>query len=151
LDSVSEPVFLRPAEGERLTVGGTSLTLKATGESTGGTLFLSESVLEPGFPGPPAHVHRHLHDMFYVVEGTLTVQLRDETLEASAGTFVSVPPGVQHTFANRSETPVTVLNFNTPAGFEDYMRELAAVFAQGTSPTPEEIGRIASRYDFQLA
>ncbi len=30
------------------------------------------------------------------------------------------------------------------------MRDLGAALAEGT-PTPEEIGRIASRYDFRLA
>jgi hypothetical protein len=29
------------------------------------------------------------------------------------------------------------------------MRDLAAAAAQGTPATPEEIGRIASRYDFR--
>ena len=42
------------------------------------------------------------------------------------------------------------LNFNTPAGWEHYMRDLAATLAAGNA-TPEEIGRIASRYDFQVA
>jgi hypothetical protein len=43
---------------------------------------------------------------------------------------------------------VRILNFNTPAGWENYMRDLAAALAAG-SPTPEEIGQIASRYDFR--
>ena len=42
------------------------------------------------------------------------------------------------------------LNFNTPAGWENYMRDLGAALARGT-PSREEIGRIASRYDFRVA
>ena len=34
---------------------------------------------EPGFAGPPPHVHERLHDMFYVLEGTLTMRLGDDT------------------------------------------------------------------------
>jgi len=63
--------------------------------------------------------------------------------------FVCVPPGVVHTFSNRSDAPVKILNFNTPAGWENYMRDLAAALARGT-PTQEEIGQIASRYDFEI-
>ena len=63
---------------------------------------------------------------------------------------VCVPPGVVHTFSNQSDAPVRFLNFNTPAGWENYMRDLAAVLASRT-PTQEEIGRIASRYDFEVA
>jgi oxalate decarboxylase/phosphoglucose isomerase-like protein (cupin superfamily) len=87
--------------------------------------------------------------MFSVLEGTLTFQLGERTVEAVAGTFVCVPPGVTHTFSNRTDRPVRVLNFNTPSGWEEYMRDLAAAFASGELPTPEAIGRIASRYDFK--
>jgi hypothetical protein len=55
-----------------------------------------------------------------------------------------------HTFRNDSDGPVRMLNFNTPAGWENYMRDLAETLAVGT-PTPEEIAQIASRYDFRLA
>ena len=36
-------------------------------------------------------------------------------------------------------------------GWENYMRELAAAANEGRAPTPEEIGRIASKYDFRPA
>jgi hypothetical protein len=49
-------------EGER--VGGpTTVTIKATGEETNDSFYLGEVVIEPGFPGPPPHRHRRLHDM----------------------------------------------------------------------------------------
>jgi hypothetical protein len=41
-------------------------------------------------------------------------------------------------------------NFNTPVGWENYMRDLGAALAKGT-PSQEEIGEIASRYDFRGA
>jgi hypothetical protein len=57
---------------------------------------------------------------------------------------------VVHTFSNMSDAPVTFLNFNTPSGFENYMRDLAAAAQEGPL-TPEVMGRIASRYDFEAA
>jgi mannose-6-phosphate isomerase-like protein (cupin superfamily) len=119
------------------------------GEETNDSFYLGEVVIEPGFPGPPPHRHERVHDMFYVLDGTLTMRLGDETLELEPGSFVCVPTGVIHTFSNRTDAPVQLLNFNTPAGWENYMRDLAAVLASGT-PTQEEIGRIASRYDFEV-
>ena len=147
-----DAVVHRPGEGETHKIGsGSSVTIKAAGDQTDGTFFLSETVIEPGFPGPPAHVHRQLHDMFFVLDGTLTVRLQDRTMEAGPGTFVCVPPGVVHTFSNRSDAPVRFLNFNTPSGWEGYMRDLSKELAGGRRPTSEEIGRIASRYDFHTA
>ena len=145
---MGEVVFLRPGEGEAIGGSGPSrASLKATSETTGGTLFLSESTIGPGFPGPPPHIHETLHDMFYVLDGTLTFHLGEETAEAAPGTFVCVPPGTVHTFSNQSQTPVRFLNLNTPSGFEHYMRELSTLLATGRMPTPEEIGEIASKYD----
>ena len=113
--------------------------------------FLSETTVEPGFPGPPPHVHRELHDLFYVLDGTLILRDGDETIAAEPGTFACFPPGTVHRFSNPGDEPVRFLNLNTPAGWEGYMRELGAAFADGGAPTPDEIGRIASRYDFQVA
>ena len=144
-----EATVHRPGEGEKIG-GTTTVTIKATGQDTGDTFYLGEVVVEPGFPGPPLHRHRRLHDMFYVLGGTLTLRLGDETLELGPGSFVCVPPGVVHTFSNPSDAPVKLLNFNTPAGWENYMRDLSAALAGGT-PTPQEIGRIASHYDFEVA
>jgi mannose-6-phosphate isomerase-like protein (cupin superfamily) len=144
-----EATVHRPGEGERIG-GPTAVTIKATGEETSGSFYLGEVVVAPGFPGPPLHIHGKLHDMFYVLDGTLTMRLGDETIELSTGSFVCVPPGVVHTFSNPGETAVRFLNFNTPAGWENYMRDLSAALAKG-SPSQKEIGEIASRYDFQVA
>jgi quercetin dioxygenase-like cupin family protein len=145
-----EGVVHRAGEGERDTAGSSEILIKATGDETGGTFFLSESTIAPGFPGPPPHRHERLVDMFYVLDGVLTVRLGEETHQLGAGSFVCVPAGVVHTFSNPSDSPVRFLNFNTPAGWENYMRDLAEAAKAGPL-TPEVIGRVASRYDFRPA
>jgi quercetin dioxygenase-like cupin family protein len=147
----SRPVVLDPGGGERISVGASTLSIKAEAATTGGTFFMSETEIEPGFPGPPPHTHAHLHDMFYVLEGVLTLLVDGETVEAGPGTFVCAPPGTVHTFANRSGAPVRFLNFSTPGGFEGYMRELGAAFSGGPAPSPAQMAEIASRYDFRPA
>jgi mannose-6-phosphate isomerase-like protein (cupin superfamily) len=37
---------------------------------------------------------------------------------AGPGTFVLVPPEVAHTFANRGDVSVRMLNIHAPAGFD---------------------------------
>jgi mannose-6-phosphate isomerase-like protein (cupin superfamily) len=92
-------------------------------------------------------MHERLHDMFYVLGGVLSMRMGAETAEGGPGSFVCIPPGVVHTFSNRSNDPVRFLNFNTPSGWENLARELP----RDRPPTPEDIGRIASRYDFHPA
>ena len=54
--------------------------------------------------------------MFYVLDGILTMRLGDETQQLGPGTFVCVPPGVVHTFANHGDRPVRFLNFKHAFG-----------------------------------
>jgi mannose-6-phosphate isomerase-like protein (cupin superfamily) len=138
-----------PGQGEVLEMGPNHLEIKATGAETNGTFFLSETTVQAGFPGPPPHVHERLVDMFYVLEGAVTVLLGEEEHRAGPGTFVCASPGTVHTFRNDGDVPARFLNFNTPSGWEDYMRDLAAAFESGSAATPEDIGKIASKYDFR--
>lgn len=81
---------------------------------------LSIVTMAPGRHGPGLHVHQHEDDAFYVLDGELTFVLGEdeERVAAPAGTFVLVPPGVAHTFANRTSSPVRLLNVHAPAGFD---------------------------------
>jgi mannose-6-phosphate isomerase-like protein (cupin superfamily) len=81
-------------------------------------LNVSVITMAPGREGPESHVHKDEDDVFYVLEGELTFKLPNGDVAAPAGTFVLVPPGVEHTFANRTATPVRVLNIHAPAGFD---------------------------------
>lgn len=46
------------------------------------------------------HYHEEQDDTFYVLEGLLTVQAGEEILDLRPGDFLSIPPGVAHTFDN---------------------------------------------------
>ncbi len=138
-----EPILLRPGEGEVLRIGRNALCVKAGGDDTAGRFLLAESTLEPGFPGPPPHVHDELHDMFYVLEGTLTLRYGEDEIAAPPGTFACIPPGTVHTFSNPGDEPVRLLNLMAPGGFEQYLKEAAAA--------PDRMTEIASKYDFEPA
>jgi mannose-6-phosphate isomerase-like protein (cupin superfamily) len=85
-------------------------------------------------------------DSFYVREGTLTLRLDGDSVEAGPGTYALVPPGNPHTFSNPGDEPVSVLNLMAPAGFERYLREAAAL--QGPIDAAR-MAEIASKYDFR--
>jgi mannose-6-phosphate isomerase-like protein (cupin superfamily) len=144
-----DAIVLGPGEGECHAVGSSSVAIKVGDSETAGTFYCGEVELQEGFAGPPPHVHERLHDMFYVLEGTLTMRLGDDSCAVAAGTFVCVPPGVTHTFSNPGPGAVRFLNFNTPAGWESYMRDLGAAAAEGRELSASEIGAIAARYDFR--
>ncbi len=93
-----------------------------------------------------AHVHDATTDAIRVLDGTLTVQIGDETTQAGPGAFVLIPPGVPHTFSNPGSEPVRLLNILAPGGFEGYFHEVAAA---GRTIDAAEGSQIASKYDFR--
>ena len=98
-------------------------------------LAITESVYGPSERGPDPHVHHEHTDSFLVVEGMLTFRLRDRTLEAPSGTFVSVPREVVHSFRNESSETTHFLNFHSPScGFGDYLRGRNPGFDQHDPP-----------------
>ncbi len=81
----------------------------------------------PGREGASLHVHRGHHDVFYVLDGELTVRLgvEDRPVTATAGTLARVPPLVVHGFRNGSGADMRYLNFHAPgSAFADYLRGL---------------------------
>ena len=81
----------------------------------------------PGRDGADPHIHRRHTDLFYVLEGELTVRLglEDEPVVVPQGALARVPPLVVHGFRNGSDAEMRYLNFHAPGvGFADYMRGL---------------------------
>jgi mannose-6-phosphate isomerase-like protein (cupin superfamily) len=106
-------VVVRPGEGHR--VGNVEFLARSIDTPR---FNLGMIAMQPARSGPPTHEHADEDDAFYVLEGEMTFLLEDEEILAGSGTFVLVPPGVQHTFANRSDAVARMLNIHAPAGFD---------------------------------
>jgi mannose-6-phosphate isomerase-like protein (cupin superfamily) len=90
-------------------------------------LHATWSRFAPGRAGANLHVHRHHTDVFYVIDGELTIRLgvEDEHVVAGPGKLVLVPPMVVHGFLNGSDADMRYLNLHAPGlGFADYLRAL---------------------------
>jgi mannose-6-phosphate isomerase-like protein (cupin superfamily) len=79
---------------------------------------VSVVTMAPNAHGPEEHAHADEDDAFYVLDGELVFVLDEGEVRAPEGTFVLVPPGVSHTFANALDRPTRVLNIHAPAGFD---------------------------------
>jgi mannose-6-phosphate isomerase-like protein (cupin superfamily) len=148
---VADAILRRAGEGDEMGIGPSRVLFKAEGGDGDGTLALMQTTLAPGFPGPVPHIHPGTIDSFYVLEGTLTVRLGSETVEAGPGSYAFVPPGNVHTFSNPGGDPVRELNLMAPGGFEQFLKELAAAARPGEPPDPAVMAEMASRYDFEPA
>jgi len=127
--STRRPVVLGPGGGRTYDLGRGRAVFKADGDETADAYSISEWWLEPHTHGPGAHSHPE-DDVFYVLEGTMSLMLGDEWIDATPGTFVLVPGGVLHDFANRSDAVAGMLNVSAPGPFEPEMPAIAEWFRE---------------------
>ncbi len=85
------------------------------------------------------HVHNRDDEYFYVVEGSITVNVGGEVFEAGPRAFVFLPRGIPHSWDVTSGT-ATVLMITTPAGLEEFLGEYH------TAASKEDKDRIAARH-----
>ena len=121
---MSEPTLVPSGGGE---IVGDSPDRRVEILSDDETLHATWSRFGPHRNGADLHVHRHHTDLFYVLDGELTLRLgtEDKGVPVWAGTLARVPPFVVHGFRNGSDMDVRYLNFHAPGQrFADYMRAL---------------------------
>ena len=131
-------------EGETYVVGGVTVTMKVTGEETGGVCTIFESLIPPHFAGYAPHGHLQATATYYVTSGMLAFTIAQETLMVRSGGFVMVPPGEIHKFWNPTAQPATCLTYLCPAGFEQYIVALAMLAEQEAGCPPVDSSKIAA-------
>ena len=74
-----------------------------------------ECIKTPAGGGSPEGLHTHQVDqIFYILKGTMTVEIKGNEYEAGPGTLVIFPAGVAHRNWNRSSEPTVHLSFSIP-------------------------------------
>ena len=148
-------VVLLPGQGRRILTAGTGSSavsesvVKATAADTRGAYALQERTVPAGQPWVQPHVHHATEEAFIILEGELAFQLEGHLVEkAAAGSFVLVPRGAAHTFANPGGVPTRALLLFSPPGLEGFFEELAGLrqAAPGGQVTPAAIAALAARY-----
>jgi mannose-6-phosphate isomerase-like protein (cupin superfamily) len=127
------------AAEERLNVLGSTIVVKADGETTAGAMAVTEALVPPG-SGPPMHVHAREDELFYVLEGQFKLWRGEEALDAGPGDVAFMPRNVPHTYQNVGSEPGRLLVTIKPAGFEDFFR---AASERGLMP-PEDMAEIVA-------
>ena len=138
-----KPLVVTPGGGPDYDWSQDHISVKTPMELTDGRASVVEDILKPGFH-LPAHRHRSMAEIFYILDGEVSFAFEDETVAATPGTTVTVPAGSRHevTCAQGGR----LITIFTPGGFERYLAELAAM-------TPAQLNdadrtrELAERYD----
>lgn len=143
---MAEISVIPPAGGEAIQLGPVQIRILEDGHTTGHRLGVGEITIAAHADGPPQHRHARHDEGFYVVSGTARFTVADTTYDAPGGTFVMIPPGAPHTFANPAGEPAVLLNTFTPDLYVQYFRDLRDMIAAGQPMTPENASAVMSRY-----
>jgi quercetin dioxygenase-like cupin family protein len=119
---------------EHVSVVGDTYTILVAGSDTAGRYTLIDMHVPKG-GGPPPHRH-DFEEMFTVLDGEIEVTFRGEKSTARAGDTINVPANAPHRFTNAAEKPARLLCMCTPAGQEEFFREIGDRVPTRTSPPP---------------
>jgi uncharacterized protein YbjT (DUF2867 family)/mannose-6-phosphate isomerase-like protein (cupin superfamily) len=138
--------IVAPDGGDRVLTGPAGIRIIEDGSTTDHRLAVGIISLAPHTDGPPQHWHERHDEGFYVLSGTATFSMGEEHRDVPAGGFVMVPPKAIHTFANRTDEPVEILNTFTPDLYVQYFRESRDRIAAGAPLTPQSILEVMANY-----
>jgi quercetin dioxygenase-like cupin family protein len=141
------------ARGEQRWFFGMLAEVKASAADTGGQYTLVEMTAPAGLT-TPLHVHYREDEGFYVLEGSITVQVGEQTVELGAGQHAYGPRDIPHRFTVGPDG-ARMLWVLTPGGFEDFIDEASVPAEESTIPPasvlpPENIVEIVLRHGNEL-
>jgi mannose-6-phosphate isomerase-like protein (cupin superfamily) len=132
----SPPMTSNPSN-ESFWVVGDSVKFIATGEETSGQYDLFDAYVPPNV-GTTPHIHLKQDEGFYIVDGEVEFQLDDETITATAGTFVNVPKGHIHAYRNLGTEPARMLVQGIPSGLDKLIEETSLPYSDPATPPPSD-------------
>jgi quercetin dioxygenase-like cupin family protein len=117
VDRKLKPYTLTDGEGRSYEWHDVVFTMKAAAAQTGGEIAIWDVTTKPG-EEPHVHVHDGVHEMFYVLSGSITFRIGRRSMRVEKHGFAFVPRGTPHTYVIHSRS-VRLLGISTPSDFGD--------------------------------
>ena len=109
-------------------------TILVAGNDTAGRYGLIDMHILPA-GGPPPH-RQDYEEMFSVLDGEIEFTLRGEKIVVRVGETINIPANAPHQFKNKSEQPARLLCLCSPAGLEEFFKEVGVPVATRTASPP---------------
>jgi mannose-6-phosphate isomerase-like protein (cupin superfamily) len=143
------PRVIGPGDGQTAFLGSIGARFLIDGGDVGSRFALVEHPLPPRALAAPLHRHHREDEYSFVLEGSVGALLGESVVIANVGDLVFKPRNQWHTFWNTGDAPARILEIISPAGFENYFRELA-VELRGGAPDPKRLAALCQRYETDM-
>jgi quercetin dioxygenase-like cupin family protein len=129
---VLDPMAVPSTEGEARWWSNGLAVVKATAADTGGQMTILE-ITEPPDNEAPWHVHHGEDEAFWILDGSATFEVGDQTIEARTGDYLLGPRDIPHRYTTGPDGCRMLFIF-TPGGFEDLLRAVSRPAENRTLP-----------------
>jgi mannose-6-phosphate isomerase-like protein (cupin superfamily) len=136
-------IVLASQEGQNYDWASDHIYVKTPKSMTDGRVTLVEDTLKAGFH-LPRHHHKQMIEIFYILAGEVIFKFDDETVVATAGMTVNVPPHIWHDVS--SPNGGKLLTIFSPGGFDEYLSTLAGMSKEEFDDA-DAMTRLAEKYD----
>jgi mannose-6-phosphate isomerase-like protein (cupin superfamily) len=138
-----------PKDGKAGFLGSIGVRFMIDGVEAGDWFSLVEHPMGPRALAAPLHRHTHEDEYSYVVQGRMGALLGDEVVYAEPGDLVHKPRNQWHTFWNAGDEPCYILEIISPAGFEDFFKELSDMGGVANAD-PKTLTELNDRYGLEM-
>src|SRR3954468_5962891 len=122
--------IVQPGKGRNGTLGTIGVDFKLWGADTGGAVSVVEHPFAVGALVPP-HLHTREDEYSIVTGGEIGFRSGDREVVLAAGGYITKPRGEMHAMWNAGAVPARMIEIISPAGFEDFFREMADAVESG--------------------
>jgi mannose-6-phosphate isomerase-like protein (cupin superfamily) len=141
------------AHGRQYWFFGMLAEVKASAADTGGMYTLLEITAPPGLQ-TPLHVHYRDDEGFYVLAGSVTIEVGDQTVELGPGQHAFGRRNIPHRFTVGPDGAHMIWVL-TPGGFDDFVDEVSVPADTPTVPPasvvpPADAAEIVLRHGMEL-
>jgi mannose-6-phosphate isomerase-like protein (cupin superfamily) len=143
------PKIVGPQDGKAGFLGSIGVRFIIDGAEAGDRFSLVEHPMGPRALAAPLHRHTREDEYSYVVRGRMGALLGDDVVYAEPGDLVHKPRNQWHTFWNAGDEPCYILELISPAGFEDFFKELSDMGGVA-NVEPETLVELNERYGLEM-
>ena len=149
MEAATTAKIVGPKDGKAGFLGSIGVRFMIDGVEADERFSLVEHPMSPRALAAPLHRHTREDEYSYVIEGRMGALLGDEVVYAEVGDLVHKPRNQWHTFWNAGDEPCRILEIISPAGFEDFFKELSDMGGVANA-APETLAELNDRYGLEM-
>ena len=145
MQTAARAKIVGPTDAQEGFLGSIGVRFMIDGSEAGERFSLVEHPMSARALAAPLHLHTREDEYSYVLQGRMGALLGDDVVEAGPGDLVHKPRNQWHTFWNAGDEPCRILEIISPAGFEQFFRELSDL-GGAMNADPAEFAKLSERY-----